>query len=514
MITYPIQCQYQIQAFMKFKLIFSAVLTKSTIQTNYNCHPDGINMEQIDMLFDPLYAENRNYKEVIVRNQVAKAFNEIDIKASYEELFSTLWQTGMPCFDLDGVTAKTDRERSVLKYCEWKGLQIPCSDIFSKFPTDNGMCCSFNMKSAEDIFVKETFSRLMQTLQENDKKKSFHKNSVNNIFSNMGGPKSEPGQSKGLIVILDSHSDLFSSSSVDSNTLGFTGFISPRGRFPQRILESFEIKPGHNNLVAVSGTIIQSDIELMAIDPAARNCYFEWENSFMKIHKNYTQSNCMFECNLFYAQGMFEDQYPALTKCFPWYFPSHETYPLICDPWQAVEMLKIMSDVPNQQCKHCLPDCSSTIFKTRISTAPLRKCSLVNLGNTSFCSWYNHRSIIPDMLDDLVLNDTDNRFGSSAYYQKKNFTSSQRKFGVFLPHGDIFENTNVGYNAFNRDISKVQVFFRSATVIKYQRSPTMTWTNFFSNIGGNFGLVLGMGIVSVVELVWLIISIVGVLCFF
>ena len=508
------QYQNKNQAFMKFKLTFSADLNTPTYQIIYDCQQDLINMEQIDMLFDPLYEQDRNYREVIVRNQVAKAFNEIDVEASYEELFSSLWQTGMPCFDLYGMTAKTDTERSILKYCEWKGLQIPCSDIFVKFPTENGMCCSFNMKSAEDIFIKETFSRLVQTLQENDKKKSFHKNSGNNIFSNSGGPKSEPGKGKGLTVILDSHSDLFSASSVDLTTLGFTGFISPRGRFPQRILESFEIKPGHNNLVAVSGTIIQSDIELMAIDPAARNCYFEWENNFMKIYKNYTQSNCMFECNLFYAQGMFEDQYPASTKCFPWYFPSNETYPIICDPWQAVEMLKMMSDVPDRQCKHCLPDCSSTILKTRISTAPLRKCSLANLGNSSFCSWYNHMSIVPNMLDNQVLNNTEDRFGSSAYYQKKNFTSSQRKFGVILQNGDIFESTNMAYDAFDKDISKVQVFFRSATIVKYRRSPKMMWTDFFSSIGGNFGLVLGMGIVSVVELVWLIISIVGVVCFF
>ncbi len=36
-------------------------------------------------------------------------------------------------------------ERSVLKKCFWKGRIIDCSAIFEVFPTDRGMCCSFNM---------------------------------------------------------------------------------------------------------------------------------------------------------------------------------------------------------------------------------------------------------------------------------------------------------------------------------------------------------------------------------
>jgi hypothetical protein len=471
-------------------------------------------MEQIDMLFDPIYEDEQNEQEVIVRNQIAEAFNEIDVTASYQELFSSLWQTGMPCFDLQGITANTDKEKSILKYCEWKGMEIPCSQIFSKFPTDNGMCCSFNIKSAEDIFIQGTFSRLITNLQENDKKKSFDKNSINHNFSNTGGTRSEPGIRKGLTIILDAHTDIFSASSVDSDTQGFTGIISSGGSFPQRILRSFEIKPGHNNLVAVSGTIIESDIELMRINPKDRNCYFQWENSLMKIYNNYTQANCVFECNLFYAQKIMHDKYPNLIICFPWFYQSNESSPTICDPWQAAEMLKIMWDIPDKICNGCLPDCSSTIFKTRISTTPFRKCSLINMHNSSFCNMYNHKSITPSMLDNLVIKDFEKRYRSLSYYMKKNFSSSHRKFGSSLRNGDVFESTNIGYDAFDKDIAKVQVYLSSATVVKYLRSPKMTWTDFFSNIGGNFGLVLGMGIISVVELVWIFFMIIGILCFF
>jgi hypothetical protein len=39
----------------------------------------------------------------------------------------------------------------------------------------------------------------------------------------------------------------------------------------------------------------------------------------------------------------------------------------------------------------------------------------------------------------------------------------------------------------------------------------MTWIDFFSNIGGIYGLVLGMGIISFVELFWLFLRIIFVL---
>ncbi len=45
-----------------------------------------------------------------------------------------------------------DGKNSLLKKCKWKGIEIPCSSIFKKFPTDQGLCCSFNMKAADEIF--------------------------------------------------------------------------------------------------------------------------------------------------------------------------------------------------------------------------------------------------------------------------------------------------------------------------------------------------------------------------
>ena len=469
---------------------------------------NGRSVEQMDLLFDPVFMVDQTNYQVKERNEVADALRRINLRASYLALFSSLWHTGTPCFDMPGSNTDNDDNRSFLRYCQWNGLEIPCSDIFSSFPTDQGMCCAFNMKAAEDIFIGETYSMIIQNLQELHKSTFFNQDKAS--YKN-GKLRTEPGKNKGLTIILDGHSDIVSASSVTSDTNGYIGLISKSGSFSQTLLGSFDIRPGHNNLVAISAKIINSDSSLMTMDSVSRNCYFEWENSFLKIHKNYTQSNCVFECNLFYALDMIKVKYNSSSGCIPWYFPSPDESPIICDPWQAAEMLKIMSDAPDKKCQHCLPNCVTTIFKTRVTAVPFRNCSMINIGNNTFCNIYNPSKLKLNMLSDLFSSNLIQRFHILPYYFKRSFATNYRKFGSSYVNGDVFESANYPYNAFNKDIAKVQVYFDSATQEKIQRSSRMNWTDFFSNIGGIYGLFLGMGLISLAEIVWVIFRILFVL---
>jgi len=54
--------------------------------------------------------------------------------------------------------------------------------------------------------------------------------------------------------------------------------------------------------VAVSATIVNANDGLRSLMPEARNCFFPNENANLKMHKNYSQSNCLFECYFFSAQ--------------------------------------------------------------------------------------------------------------------------------------------------------------------------------------------------------------------
>jgi len=92
-------------------------------------------------------------------------YNRIDRVVSFPTLVATLWYASLPCFDVQGLTSDYDGQRSILKQCKWKGVQIPCSSIFTTYPTDKGMCCAFNMKGAGEIFHEKIYSTLIQTLQ-------------------------------------------------------------------------------------------------------------------------------------------------------------------------------------------------------------------------------------------------------------------------------------------------------------------------------------------------------------
>ena len=68
-------------------------------------------------------------------NQIMKSLGGFNKTESFWKFYSTLWYSGFPCFDLKGITANNNEDRSILKDCEWKGMAVPCSSIFTTFPT-------------------------------------------------------------------------------------------------------------------------------------------------------------------------------------------------------------------------------------------------------------------------------------------------------------------------------------------------------------------------------------------
>ena len=61
----------------------------------------------------------------------------------------------------------------LIKSCAWKGEKLNCSSIFSMYPTDRGMCCTFNKQKADDMFKKSRFQKQLNRLSVQDKDLSF-----------------------------------------------------------------------------------------------------------------------------------------------------------------------------------------------------------------------------------------------------------------------------------------------------------------------------------------------------
>ena len=136
-----------------------------------------------------LYKKNADYFITKYKSNFVK----LNKTSSFPVMFSSLWYSTLPCFDVQNLTSQHEGEKSLLRYCEWKGEPIPCSAIFTTFPTDKGMCCAFNMKAAEDIFEGKTYSTLVKNLQQEDKANSFFNSTIPDWYVRGREPKTQAG---------------------------------------------------------------------------------------------------------------------------------------------------------------------------------------------------------------------------------------------------------------------------------------------------------------------------------
>jgi hypothetical protein len=219
-------------------------------QQSLDCYDTGSPAGHDTFYFLKGYKFNKESAKMVSQkiSEVQEIFERIDMAKSYEAIFSSLWYGSLPCIPIEGMTGEqNDHDASILKYCQWRGIQIECAAIFNTFPTDYGMCCSFNLKAAEEIYRGKIYTGLVKKLQEHEKK---HTNLVDSTlpdwYTNGNEPKTVPGRNKGLFVMLDAHSEMLAPTSLNQDYTSFTGLISNRGSFPFMAQEGFEIRPGVN----------------------------------------------------------------------------------------------------------------------------------------------------------------------------------------------------------------------------------------------------------------------------
>ena len=107
--------------------------------------------------------------------------------------------------------------------------------------------------------------------------------------------------------------------------------------------------------MALSATKISANDDIRKLNPIDRKCYFQEETELLKIHKTYSQSNCMLECALKFAKESLKSKLHLNQSCMPWYFPSEEDHITICNPWQTLDFMKYFTSIPQDKCSECLP---------------------------------------------------------------------------------------------------------------------------------------------------------------
>jgi len=90
---------------------------------------------------------------------------------------------------------------------------------------------------------------------------------------------------------------------------------------------------------------------------------------------------------LFHGQIALAKKYNLAYNCTPWFLPFQEHSQTFCDPWEAENLFDIMfKNFSDSLCSHCLPDCTTDIYHSMITSIPFRPCDESNLGVSSLCN--------------------------------------------------------------------------------------------------------------------------------
>ena len=169
------------------------------------------------------------------------------------------------------------------------------------------------------------------------------------------------GIKNGVRLVLDLHSNYESFGTVSIDYNAFHIFIGQPTEFPALEERRIMIEPGYEHDLSISSKIFSST-DIRELTPKDRHCLFQDEGN-LYFYKEYTFSNCRFECRLKQAEHYL--------KCIPWHLP-HGPNSSTCDPWKARQFVDHLHNVNSSDCGYCLPDCEVTMYSVTPTSAKFR----------------------------------------------------------------------------------------------------------------------------------------------
>ena len=124
------------------------------------------------------------------------------------------------------------------------------------------------------------------------------------------------------------------------------------------------------------------------------------------------------------------------------------------------------------------------------------------------CTVGEDTPLTPQIWGRQVIESYMKRKGSVPEYLVK-VQSSKRTIKDSYVLTNFFEDLPKEYDAYEKDIAVLNVFFDSTTVMLFKSQRRQSWLDYFSAVGGALGLCIGLSIITVVELVWLCLRMAG-----
>ena len=125
----------------------------------------------------------------------------------------------------------------MLVSCELAGEKTNCSSLFTRVPTDSGMCCALNWRNA---LRTSDYRSLVESMQSS---------TANRMML------SESGEKSGLRLILDLNSNRVSFGTLNQDFNAFKMFIGQPAEFPVIKQRSLKLQPGREHFVELKAQV-------------------------------------------------------------------------------------------------------------------------------------------------------------------------------------------------------------------------------------------------------------------
>ena len=239
------------------------------------------------------------------------------------------------------------------------------------------------------------------------------------------------------------------------------------------------ILPGFLTVIRVIPQLIDTTDSFDQMANSSRNCKLSNEIEGLKLLKSYTKVGCEFECAVKKAV--------SICKCMPWFYTNNFTDTPICNSFSGHCFEHFVSNESNyKNCPNlCKEDCKGIPMTVVTNYVPIN---------------------------------ADERCKEGSFFKKQLTHSSWQHFAfenyktLITGDGQIpdlqasMANGSLCLQFIHRFVGMVSVESPTSTVTKSAREPRVTFIDQLGTIGGTLGLFTGMSVLSMVEVVFFLVT--------
>lgn len=329
--------------------------------------------------------------------------------------------------------------RETFTNCEWKTTKTPCRLLFKETLTDEGICFTFNLLNASEIYREEMLAKNFTTLLTHEMSSAFWSPDNNAEYTNedLIYPRRVLSASEGLVInlrLFTNDTDFLCGGPVQS----FKILLHTNGEVPQMSKYYYRVPLDHDIVMSVRPSLMETTETLIKnYNYVRRKCFYDGERQ-LEFFRKYTQRNCQLDC---VARRTVE-----ICKCAKFTMPRHETTP-VC----GLQKLRCVNRVENE-------------YAVRIMTKKANDCNCLPA-----CESVSYDAEL-----------------SMAKYDRYEFLVAKNKV----------ERSN------NRKHLRIFISFKDEQFFGSRRSEIYGKTDFIANCGGIMGLFMGVSLLSIVEMVY------------